>query len=419
MSYRLRGFLQITILRARLRPQYVFALAGVVLGLVLAVAQPPWEAAGPLLVLSLAAFAIALLTFALDTRALWRAGRRSVLSVVERGPQIDAMELGDACHDYSRGTFHGQRYAFDPHVDDRLAAQDVPLRIRGGRFELPERFAEHAPVVLAAKWRRGVALFNSRLARLATDLTEQQLAAEVQDTDYFAGECTNEMVGLDLYRRDARGRSRLELSGATLLGSAGIVSDLNDSSCANIVGISTLAFTRDRKLVVVTQSGRSAQSAHQLAPSGSGSADPEDYVEDGRPVATLQRFVARAMRRELVEECGLDGPAAPDVRTLVLGYARVLTRGGKPEFFGVSAIDVDFETLVISRRERTYVSAIDPSQVKLRSASDLLGALQAYRGECGDRFSLALHLNLAVLERFAGSRWKRLEGLLVGGDPGH
>jgi hypothetical protein len=414
VRYRVRGWLQITLLRVRHRLSYVIALAGLVLSVALALAQPPWGAAGWLLVASLVSFAVGPVTFAIDSWSLWQEGRRSVLSVVEPGPRVDAMRLGDACHDYERASFHGQRYAFDERVDDRLVRSQVPLKVLPGRFGMPEVIAEHAPVVLAAKFREGRAIYNSRVARLATDLSVAALdggaAVDVQEADYFAGECTNEMIGLELHRRDRRGRTRTEFVGIEMLGDAGIISDIADSDCANIVGISTLAFTRDRKLVVVTQSGRSAQSANQLAPSGSGSADPVDYAD---VVATLQEFVARAMTRELVEECSLDDRS---VRTRPLGFARVLTRGGKPEFFGVSAIDADFATVVISRRERTYVSAIDPTRVKLRSAADLVAALDAYREKCGHRFSLALEINLAVLRRYAQRHWTDLHAFLEGGE---
>jgi len=70
-----------------------------------------------------------------------------------------------------------------------------------------------------------------------------------------------------------------------------------------------------------------------------------DYI-DARPGASLQRLLADAMERELREECGLEiGATDPVVQTRVLGFARLVRRGGKPEFFGVSLLDMQADDI--------------------------------------------------------------------------
>lgn len=79
------------------------------------------------------------------------------------------------------------------------------------------------------------------------------------------------------------------------------------------------------------------------------------------------------MERELREECGIAGNVA--LRTRIIGYARLLHRGGKPEFFGV-----------------TFVGGLD---TEVGIATDGIGKI---RGESGDTLSFQVHLNLKFLE---------------------
>ena len=407
VPYRLRGLVQISLLRARHQGRYLLGLAGAVASAVLLAVDPPWTATGALLALSLLSLAQGLLSLGLDTASVWRDGHRTYLSPADRGRAIEGMVMGDACHGWRPRRFRGRHYVTDQAVNDRLVTEDVALEVRPGRFGIPPAIAEHAGAILAAKYQAGAALYDSVVMRLVSDVCVDDRGAAVQEARYFAGECTNETVGLDVYRRENGSRGRRVFSGASLLAENGVVFDVASSPCANHIGVSTLAFTEDSRLVVVHQSRRSAQSPGLLAPSGSGSAEPRDAAGAG----TMQAFLARAMERELFEECGLEGSGA-GVRTLVVGYSRDLHRGGKPEFFGVSRVDVPYAALSRSRRERTYVEAIDPAAVKLRDPADLARALARFREDRESEFSLALHVNVLLLTEALGRHWEHVEAVL-------
>ncbi len=133
-------------------------------------------------------------------------------------------------------------------------------------------------------------------------------------------------------------------------------------------------------------------------PSGSGSADPSDIVSGG----TLQEFVLGGMERELLEETGLDPFRTDLVNTKFLGYARLLERGGKPDFFGVSLLNVPFyavstHTMTALRLDLPRVSS-DPGELP-RLLASLAGMREDNRGV----ISTSLYLNLLLLEDYLES----------------
>jgi hypothetical protein len=188
-----------------------------------------------------------------------------------------------------------------------------------------------------------------------------------------------------------------------------ILLDLSESKCSNHIGVSTLAFTRDGKMVVTVQSASSAQSAGLLAPSGSGSADLEDLQQAGNDFHT---FLTRAMERELLEECGLANAGAGLVRTRLIGYARLLDRGGKPEFFGVSLLDVPFATLRVTGKEAVFIADIMDIRVNQAKRSEFESALNRFRREHQAGFSFLLSLQLQFLVDTLQASPDSLMGLL-------
>jgi hypothetical protein len=74
-----------------------------------------------------------------------------------------------------------------------------------------------------------------------------------------------------------------------------------------------------------------------LGPSGSGSLDWEDIdsCRSRNNDMMLQDLLRLGMERELSEEIGARVGTAY-CRTAITGYARLLSRGGKPEFFGLT-----------------------------------------------------------------------------------
>jgi len=194
-------------------------------------------------------------------------------------------------------------------------------------------------------------------------------------------------------------KSRL-FDGLSFMSNNGIILDLQESKCSNHIGVSTIAFTSGGKMVITIQSAESAQSANLLAPSGSGSADFNDLKQQPK---TLQTFITNAMERELLEECGLADNVDELVRTHLIGFARLLNRGGKPEFFGVSFINKPFNSLKITNKEAVFIADIMPIRVNRGSIPEFKNALKRFRSERLNAFSFLLYLNIRFLEDYLDS----------------
>jgi len=200
-------------------------------------------------------------------------------------------------------------------------------------------------------------------------------------------------------RREVRSRETgaHRYSGLEAMASNGFLLDLEQSYCSNHVGVGSLAFTSDGQLVLTVQARGSAQNPNLLVPSASGSADWGDLREGDH----LPGFLVRAMERELAEECGLEGMRpAPRVETRLLGFARLLMRGGKPEFFGVSYVDAPFADLSITRKESVYIADLLGSRVSRSRAEELTRSIDDFRRRHRHSMSIQLSLHLDFLDDF-------------------
>ncbi len=318
-------------------------------------------------------------------------------------------ELSDTYAGFERWKARDGVAAFSRETN-RLLSDSVspPVDPPKAAFRLPETAKVVAPTVLADAVRSGRIVFNSRKVRLATDLTPRQLESgrpiRLERTTYFASEVTNELTG---QRVAARNTDSLAYDGRILVLNNGILMDLAESPVSNHIGVSTIAVTSEGSLVLPIQSRESAQSAGLGAPSGSGSVD----LADAKGARHLRQLLARAMERELAEECGLHHA---DIRsTSVTGFARLLHRGGKPEFFGVSVLNVPFNEIALTRQERAFIS--DHRKLRLDRANPerLHDSVLRLRDDLAEHLSLLLRLALAFLIDEIDGRPQKLETLLL------
>lgn len=186
----------------------------------------------------------------------------------------------------------------------------------------------------------GAFISNDRKIRLASDLAAPLDAPVlVQETDYVSSLMTDQMAFVRVSRdqtilyHETEGFLEIEANAARLL-------PLSRTRMSNQLGVSTLAFTSDGYLVFVQQTPTNAQSAGTLAPSGSGSLDWDDLEQAGGD--DLLAVVRHAAARELIEECGLHDRLQPadlaGASIHVYAFARMLHRGGKPEFYCVALL---------------------------------------------------------------------------------
>lgn len=194
--------------------------------------------------------------------------------------------------------------------------------------------------------KSGTVVFNAKKVRIASepllDSNGMLTAVHVQPTRYFDTLMTNDSLSFALWSK--RGH-RDVFNGHEFCLPSHSVPECSESLCANQVGASTLAFTADGYLVITEQGRKSNVAAGQLTSSGSGSADWRDI----QGCADLQQFVRKFAGRELVEECGLE---REDVEWLkVIGYGRLLYRGGLPQFFCLAKLRCEFADIRITRPE--------------------------------------------------------------------
>ncbi|MGW3961662.1 hypothetical protein ACWED2_17700 [Amycolatopsis sp. NPDC005003] len=253
-------------------------------------------------------------------------------------------------------------------IDRDLWQERHTIDVAEERYRLPPSLKATAPHVLPLR-ARGRLLFNGPIVGMRGDplpaAGARPAPIRLHRARFFDAVCSNELAALRITRTETG--EEYDLRKAELTDSAGALRELGSSTLADLVGVSTVAFTTDGKLVTVRQSPLNSVSGLLLAPSGSGSLEPRDLrTPDGGPRRFLHTAVRAGMERELCEESGL---TPEDVReTKVVGFARWMERGAKPEFFGLTALSVD--SAEVARRrpvsgERLYSAGLTLFDVDL------------------------------------------------------
>ena len=228
--------------------------------------------------------------------------------------------------------------AVSPRLDAGLRdGAPLPL-VRAERpFRAPRSTTLLRPWVLREAEAAGRRVEDAAKLRIAGGLVRPgpPTVAEpvvIGSASYVDGLCTSELS----WRRFRDRRTRRELyDGLGWFVRNGRLRDLGAGGCADILGVSTLAFTADDRLLLRRQPDDAEQSPGLWAPSGSGSCDLEALRPDDDDLAVVAR---REMERELVEECAV--PWVAVVATRLVGFARLLHRGGKPELLGVTRLSL-------------------------------------------------------------------------------
>jgi 8-oxo-dGTP pyrophosphatase MutT (NUDIX family) len=299
---------------------------------------------------------------------------------------------------YLHAPGRGTALVSDP-IDQAIVATDIPAQLEGETYRLPKDLKGSAPYVLPVR-NHGRLVFNGKIIGMRGDplpppsgpASAAQPSASrppirLHVARFFDAQCSNEMCALRIAHRETGEEYDPRI--ALLTNANGHLRTLAESTLADCVGISTIAFTADGLLVLTRQTSRNIASALLLAPSGSGSLDPRDLPSASSgtgtpPVEILQDIVRRGMERELREETGI----RPDEirHTKVIGFARWLERGAKPEFFGITELsttgkDLSGRNRHLASDERLYTGgtltlAVDLVQLG-RELNDGTGLLDA------------------------------------------
>jgi hypothetical protein len=112
------------------------------------------------------------------------------------------------------------------------------------------------------------------------------------------------------------------------------LSDIASSQMNDHLGCSTIGFTADNYIILWVQASTAQFNKDMLIPTGSGSSNYSDLTHHN-----LQQTVINTMERELIEESLPDKKIDNKLnKTLLLGFYRWVTRGGKPEFTGITKL---------------------------------------------------------------------------------
>lgn len=228
-------------------------------------------------------------------------------------------------------------YSHLPGVGTALLSDEIDRAVRERRFavRIAEQAYRPAPELrttaphLPTLHSSDRPLFNGPVVGLRSDPLPGSGEAEVRlhRTRYFDFQVSNELCGMRITDRETG--AEFDPRRRLLTDTAGRLRGLDAGELADVVGVSTLAFTTDGLLLIVGDGD----------PSGSGSLEPRDLLtEDGSPRRDLAEVLVTGMERELREETGLTGGSVAG--TELTGFARWMDRGAKPEFFGITLLSV-------------------------------------------------------------------------------
>ncbi len=344
--------------------------------------------------------AVQVLQVVLDLRDVDREGSRYFYGAPRDPSALSDVRLSDRYDGFERIVDPRGSAVRSPQFDFALwDGADRAFVLDGTPWAVPVLPARLLQFVLRQRQRSTDVVYDSAKVGLRTDLTSAALAPDappvrLQRTSYFASEVTNELTGRIIVER---GTDLVVHDGRSMAVTGDVLHDLCEGAMSDHIGVSTLAVTSDGFLILTLQSSGSAQDPTAFVPSGSGSADLADA--EGR--TTLGELVVAATERELAEECGVPRTA---ITTRLCGYARLLHRGGKPDFFALSRLSVPLAEIRILDAERAFVSTHRPVRIDRTDADALRASLETVRAEAATGASFTLRLALRILDDLTAAR---------------
>ncbi|MGN0812412.1 MAG: hypothetical protein ACI4MQ_02760 [Candidatus Coproplasma sp.] len=354
---------------------------------------------------------------------------------------------------YNWQNFNDQYYLYSDKVDSALSenADKLLLKVSPKMQKATSEQQQAIVKIVTDKVAQGINIFNSNLVRLRTDLLLDTVLndqknlqnicqvddstqgirfkdvpfIEIDKTSYFYNLTTNDLIYSRFFKSDF---SSIYCGKDMTADKDDKLYNLSQSPAANIIGVSTLAITKDGYFVINKQNNSNDVNNNSYAPSGSGSSDfadltecrklksddvltklqnelndivknynkidlpktaekvisfkDKDISEFNREVAeykyksellkdkkaiehylkrmrkytcSFSSFIKFGMVRELMEESHVCTNEDKKYRietvkncmknTKIYGFIRILDRGGKPDFFGVTFLQDDKNTV--------------------------------------------------------------------------
>lgn len=240
--------------------------------------------------------------------------------------------------DFNNGKFI-EKYVMSHKANNYLFKNSDKIKLKKIKraYKPIDEIKNYVPFALTALLSNNKITFNGFNIRQMQEIYPDMNKLYIQPARYFDGQCTNELT----YAR-FNDMSTLEqkFDGKQLLCDKNDeMYEMDKSPCSNYIGMSTLVVTSDNYLIIPRQGNLSNANSGRLAPSGSGSAGKAEFKKP----QNFKQLLATAMEREFKEECNVGDKFV--IITEIIGYARLLERGGKPDFFGVSSINATKDEL--------------------------------------------------------------------------
>lgn len=303
---------------------------------------------------------------------------------------------------YELDEFNGEKYVMSRVVNRKLYLDRYEPKIQYlGDFILANEVRQVAPFALNNAFKSKRTIFNSKLIRLADDICMDRSCNKnsefirLQRTDYFQGLCTNEMVYRRLRKMTTIYDPFIFEGKQLMLDNESNLLSLCKSHCSNYLGGSTLAVTKDNYIILNRQSNSSHTNPGRIAPSGSGSTDYRDYKRL-KENSSFQDLAILTMERELREECNLRYKNI-GMNSRIIGFARLLERGGKPDFFGVTYMDINHDEIGTSFKESLEIGGYEIISRSFKEYKDIPDELYNVIKENPGRVSIQIYILAKIL----------------------
>ena len=383
--------------------------------------------------------------------------------------------------------YMGEYFLCSDPVDDFLFDENcvITLNVIGKKTRLDSKCKRILYPLVASKLRAGTIIFDSDLVRLKTDIDLMTHTVTLQITDYFYNSATNDMIFMsakvdsteilngESYTLDKEGRlySLSESLAANIIGVStcaitcdGYViinkqSERNDFNGGLLLPSGSgsadfddlLAEIPDKKAIAdAHQDLRNARkvlknlrtevlNVGKKAEPSEKAAVLQNYIQACEKEATARKryeeaksmrrykrdfrdFLACAMKRELCEETHIPHECVRSTR--ICGYARIFSRGGKPDFFGMTFLSCNREaakesflrgkfdwTLTEIKKKKAIMDYTEIESVEFIPLSEIENAndVTEIPSLQGRRMSLQLYRMLTLLKKYMAFIKRQLE----------
>ena len=241
-------------------------------------------------------------------------------------------------------------YTNEENLITQTKIMDLPYSFKGNySYKVPKNISKNAYSIFTHIYKKRVNFFDGRKIRMNEDFLDvysrknSEQVIQLSKTTYFNSICTNEIASLEI--RSASDTT-YRFDGFTLVKSyeecntKSRIFKLKESVCSNHIGVSTLLLTKDNYVILTMQGNKNYIESKKYTLSASGSLE----YKDKKGCKTFGDIIVKGMNRELSEECNI--PYSSIIDTKLIGYGRLLNRGGKPEFFGITRVNLAAEEVV-------------------------------------------------------------------------